>query len=167
MSNNKIMIRFLKEYWAIILLAIFVILQLIIAINKTIPWIHSGFVVIEGLACTCPDATVIKGRGYLVANTPDSLKEFSLDYSEVWFTERPYVAPDYLGSKQYVVFGHIVGKKRAGECDAWNPLFEVRYFYQNNLFVKITLRVLIIFQLLFLFIFIKRKIHKSFFKSKI
>ncbi|MFY0675268.1 MAG: hypothetical protein JXQ87_17870 [Bacteroidia bacterium] len=79
----------------------------------------------KGLVCTCPDESVIKGQEYLKSITPDSLKAFNLDFSEIYVTERPSTNYDHMGVKTYLINGKVIGKKRVYEKAKWNPLFQV------------------------------------------
>jgi hypothetical protein len=80
---------------------------------------------VKGLACTCPDEKVISGVQYLKSITPDSLKKYNLEYSEIFVSERPSAGIDYMGVNEYVIKGEVVGKKRVSNYDPWNPYVKV------------------------------------------
>ena len=86
---------------------------------------HWGHLKVSGLACTCPDETVVGGQLYLRSVTPDSLKQYDLDYSEIYVTERPFTNKDPMGVDLYIIEGQVIGKDRVGERDPWNPKFRV------------------------------------------
>ncbi len=99
-----------------------------------------GEIKVDGLACTCPDEKVISGNLYLRTVTPDSLKKYNLDYSEIYVTERPYTQHDVMGIDGYIISGRVIGKKRVSEFDPWNPLVRVDKWREvdilNNLVIK-------------------------------
>lgn len=84
-----------------------------------------GQIKVSGLACTCPDETVVNGQFYLRSITPDSLKIYDLDYSEIYVTEKPYTTIDPMGIDLYIIKGKVIGKDRVSEGDPWNPIFRV------------------------------------------
>ena len=95
-----------------------------------------GTVKVDGLACTCPDAAVLSGRLYLRASTPDSLRAYALDYSEVFLTQRPSTSTDRMGGKSYFITGRVVGKQRVSQYDRWNPVIQVEAWEPNYPFIK-------------------------------
>ncbi|RXK62617.1 hypothetical protein ESA94_06360 [Lacibacter luteus] len=98
--------------------------QLIIFSDYISPF-HWGHLKVSGLACTCPDETVEGGQLYLKNITPDSLKKYNLDYSEIYVTERPSTNIDPMGVDLYIIEGRVIGKDRVSEGDPWNPKFRV------------------------------------------
>ncbi len=84
-----------------------------------------GQLKVSGLACTCPDETVVSGQLYLRTITPDSLKKYDLDYSEIYVTEKPYTDIDPMGVDLYMIQGQVIGKDRVSEGDPWNPKVRV------------------------------------------
>ena len=86
---------------------------------------HRGHIKVSGLACTCPDESVVSGQLYLRTITPDSLKKYDLDYSEIYVTERPSTFLDPMGVDLYMIEGQVIGKDRVSEKDPWNPKFRV------------------------------------------
>jgi len=80
---------------------------------------------VSGLACTCPDETVVNGLPYLKKITPDSLKKYDLDYSEIYVTDRPNTDIDPMGVDMYIIKGQVIGKDRVSERDPWNPIVRV------------------------------------------
>ena len=87
--------------------------------------IQWGQIKVSGLACTCPDEKVLSGQLYLKNNTPDSLKKYDLDYSEIYVTDRPSTNIDPMGVDIYIIKGQIIGKDRVSEGDPWNPIVRV------------------------------------------
>lgn len=73
----------------ILLIGGLILLGQIIYFRDYISPFHWGQLKVSGLACTCPDETVVGGRLYLRSITPDSLKQYELDYSEIYVTEPP------------------------------------------------------------------------------
>jgi hypothetical protein len=57
-----------------------------------------GQLKVAGLACTCPDVSVVGGRFYLRSITPDSLRKYNIDYSEVFVANKPASDADPMGS---------------------------------------------------------------------
>ena len=100
------------------------IIQLFVFRDHIFP-IQWGQLKVSGLACTCPDETVVNGRLYLRTITPDSLKKFDLDYSEIYVTDKPYTDIDPMGADLYMIEGQVIGKDRVSEGDPWNPKFRV------------------------------------------
>ena len=84
-----------------------------------------GQIKVKGLACTCPDEKVISGIQYLKSITPDSLKLYEMDYSEIFVSERPSAGIDYMGVNEYIIKGEVIGKKRVSNYDPWNPYVKV------------------------------------------
>ena len=87
--------------------------------------IQWGQLKVSGLACTCPDERVVNGLPYLKNITPDSLKKYDLDYSEIYVTDRPHTDIDPMGVDIYIIKGQVIGKDRVSEGDPWNPIVRV------------------------------------------
>lgn len=87
--------------------------------------LHWGHLKVSGLTCTCPYETVVSGRLYLRSITPDSLKQYELDYSEIYVTERLSTNIDPMGVDLYNIEGQVIGKDRVSEGYPWNPKFKV------------------------------------------
>lgn len=103
-----------------------ILLGQLIYFSDYISPIHWGNIKVSGLACTCPDETVIAGQLYLRSITPDSLKQYEMDYSEIYVTERPTTKIDPMGVDFYIIEGKIIGKDRVYEgSKSWNPKFRV------------------------------------------
>lgn len=81
---------------------------------------------IRTILCTCPDASVEKGQNYLRLITPDSLKKYNLDYSEIYLTGNTPKFPDSFSNGPFIIKGKIVGKKRVSVESDWNPLFKIK-----------------------------------------
>lgn len=150
--------RTFTKYWLFIIWLVFIVFQMTKFWDNIIPNFNKDFIVTKGLVCTCPDATVIKGKDYLISNTPDSLKKFNIDYSEIWFTETPQTSWDYQAKGKYIVYGQVIGKNQVSKSDTWNPLFEVKSFKEYDPFFDNVLRIIIISQILILILLIRRKI---------
>ena len=96
--------------------------------------IQWGQLKVSGLACTCPDETVVSGRLYLRTITPDSLKKYDLDYSEIYVTEKPYTDIDPMGVDLYMIKGQVIGKDRVYEgAKKWNLKFKVDKWREVNI----------------------------------
>ncbi|MFN6944152.1 MAG: hypothetical protein ACK4ND_04325 [Cytophagaceae bacterium] len=143
--------------WLILTWSFLVVYQLALLWNNLIPDFRNSHFITEGLVCTCPDAKVVKGKEYLISNTPDSLKKFNLDYSEIYFTQRPGSFLDYQESGRYIVYGEIIGKRRVSDMDTWNPLIAVKSFKEDDIFFDNLLRTIIILQIIVLIIIIKQR----------
>lgn len=118
---------------------------------------HWGEIKVKGLACTCPDETVVNGQLYLKANTPDSLKKYDLDYSEIYVTERPSSDFDPMGVDLYMIKGEIIGKDRVSEYDPWNPKFRVDKWRELDVLTDWAVKGLLIGQLIIIGILFLRK----------
>ena len=97
----------------------------LIYFSDNISPIHWGQLKVSGLACTCPDEKVVSGQLYLRSITPDSLKKYDLDYSEIYVSERPSTDFDPMGVDLYIIEGQVIGKDRVSEGDPWNPKFKI------------------------------------------
>ena len=103
---------------------------------------------VKGLACTCPDESVLKGQEYLKSITPDSLKALNLDFSEIYVTERPSSDFDYLGVNTYLINGKVIGKKRVDSKANWNPLFQVSKWTEFSSQAIWIIRITILIQMI-------------------
>ncbi|MDA8565168.1 hypothetical protein N9X97_01240 [Schleiferiaceae bacterium] len=102
-----------------------ILLGQIIYFSDYISPFHWGQIKVSGLACTCPDETVVNGQLYLKSITPDSLKKYDLDYSEIYVSVRPSTKIDPMGVDLYIIEGQIIGKDRVHEGDPWNPKLKI------------------------------------------
>jgi hypothetical protein len=119
---------------------------------------HWGQIKVSGLACTCPDETVVNGQLYLKSITPDSLKKYDLDYSEIYVTERPVTNFDPMGVDLYIIKGTVIGKKRVSEFDRWNPKIKVESWKEINLITDWGIKLFIMIELLvFVLLLLKRR----------
>ena len=128
---------------------------LILLIEMFVFWEHIspilwGKLKISGLACTCPDESVDKGRLYLRFITPDSLKKYNLEYSEIYVTEVPSTKVDPMGADQYIITGSVIGKDRVSDTDPWNPKVKVEKWRPIRLIPDLIIKGLFIIQLLIL-----------------
>lgn len=110
-----------------------------------------GELKVSGQACTCPDEKVVNGQAYLRAITPDSLKRYDIDYSEIYVTERPATRLDPMGSDQYIIKGSVIGLKRVSESDPWNLELKVNKWREVDILYDLVIKVFFFMQL-FLFI---------------
>lgn len=119
----------------------------------------SNKIVVKGISCTCPDAEVISGESYLKTITPDSLKKYNLDYSEIYFEEGISTSSDPMGVSEYIVTGKVIGKESISERDAhYYPLFKIDN-YQDAFFhniLKWIIRGLLIFEVVALYTMLKK-----------
>lgn len=109
-----------------------------------------GQIKVSSLACTCPDEEVINGQFYLKAITPDSLKLYNLDYSEIYVSEQPNTDIDLLGGpKLSIIKGPVIGKRRVSKNDPWNPIVRVDERREVDILKDWGLKALFFAQLLF------------------
>ena len=134
--------------------------QLIIFRDYISPF-HWGNIKVSGLACTCPDERVLGGRLYLRTITPDSLKKFNLDYSEIYVTERPFTDRDPMGVDLYIIEGQVIGKDRVSENDPWNPKLRVDKWREVDILIDWLVKGLFFGQLLILLILLRRSRNKN------
>lgn len=124
--------------------------------------IHWGQIKVSGLACTCPDETVVNGRLYLRSITPDSLKQYNLDYSEIYVTEPPSTDLDPMGVDLYIIKGQVIGKDRVSEFDSWNPKVKVESWREVNVFADMGIKTLLFIEILAIVLLIVRiKVYKK------
>ncbi len=151
MNVKGYILKSLAILWSLLL-----VFQIIYLWNMIKPRLGNDHIVTKGMACTCPDATVIVGQDYLKDNTPDSLKRFDLDYTEVYFDERPATNWDPMGVDKYIVYGTIIGKERVSDTSLWNPVFQVTSFVEEDLDVINFFRIAILVQIVIvIFIFLQ------------
>jgi len=125
-----------------------IILTQFIYFHDSLSPFYWGHIKVSGLACTCPDEKVLNGHSYLRYITPDSLKKYDLDYSEIYVTERPYSSYDPMGVDSYIIEGEIIGKDRVYKGDRWNPKFKVSKWREDFILLDWIIRFLIFCQLL-------------------
>jgi hypothetical protein len=142
-----------------LILGSIIILSQIVLFRNYLPFI-SHKIVVNGIKCTCPDAEVISGETYLKTITPDSLKKYDLNYSEIYFEEGISTTSDPMGVHQYIVTGKVIGKQSISKGDEnYYPLFRIDEYYNaflHNVF-KWIIRGLLLFELYVLYAMIKRK----------
>lgn len=120
-----------KKQWIYIVFG-FIILTEIIYFNDYLIPIQWGQLKVSGQACTCPDNKVVNGSLYLRSITPDSLKQYDIDYSEIYVTSEPN---NYYNQEIYLIKGKVIGKERVSKTDPWNLVLEVdtwRYLPMGN-----------------------------------
>ena len=140
-----------------------IILSQLVLFRNYLPFLSQKLIV-KGIWCTCPDAAVISGKNYLKSITPDSLKKYDLDYSEIYFEEGISTSSDPMGVSQYIITGKVIGKESISEGDGhYYPLFKIENysdaFFYNIL--KWIIRGLLIFEVVALYRMIKRKTKKQ------
>jgi hypothetical protein len=148
-----------KRQLKIIIIGSIIILTQVVLFRNYLPYL-SHKIVVKGIKCTCPDAKVIKGEGYLKSITPDSLKRYNLIYSEIYFEKGISTSYDPMGVHQYIVTGKVIGKESISEGDEhYYPLFRIDDYYDaflHNIF-KWIIRVLLFIELIVLIAMVKRK----------
>lgn len=132
----------------------FLLLLQFIYFSDYISPVQWGSLKVRGLACTCPDETVVRGNTYLRMITPDSLKKYNLDYSEIYVTEQPTTDIDPMGVDEYIIEGEVIGKARVYEGDSWNPKFRVDKWRAVNIYKDWTVKLFLFVQLVVWGIFI-------------
>ena len=123
--------------------------------------VHWSEIKVSGLACTCPDETVVNGQFYLRSITPDSLKEYNLNYSEIYVSERPSTDLDPMGVDLYFIKGKVIGKDRVSENDPWNPKLKIDSWRSVNLLKDWGTKALIIIELLIFCIILSRMLNSE------
>lgn len=123
--------------------------------------LHWGQIKVSGLACTCPDESVVGGQLYLRTITPDSLKKYDLDYSEIYVSGRPYTEIDPMGVDLYIIEGVVIGKDRVCEADPWNPKFRVDKWREVDIFKEWEVKGIFFLQLIIWLILIRYTIYKA------
>jgi hypothetical protein len=121
-------------------------------------------IVITNQWCTCPNARVLSGRNYLKTITPDSLKKYDLDYSEMFIENDISTSSDPMGVKHYLVTGEIIGKGSISEGDEnYYPLFKIDSYYEAFLFdiVKWSIMGLLLIESFILYRLVKRKMNDA------
>ncbi|MEZ4824901.1 MAG: hypothetical protein R3C61_01205 [Bacteroidia bacterium] len=122
---------------------------------------HWGQMKVSGLACTCPDETVVSGQLYLRSITPDSLKKYDLDYSEIYVSERPSTDIDPMGVDLYIIEGQLMGKDRVSEGDPWNPKLKIDKWREVDLLKDWGVKGLFFVQLFIWLIIIRQTRNKN------
>lgn len=116
-----------------------------------------GHIKVKGLACTCPDETVLQGSDYLESHTPDSLKKYDLDFSEIYVSERPSNSLDPMGVDEYWIKGEVNGKQRVYEKAPWNLLLKVESWLPAKPHSQNAIYGLLVIELLILVFLIRPK----------
>ena len=140
---------------------------LILLIEIFVFWEHLspilwGKLKVSGLACTCPDESVDKGRLYLRFITPDSLKRYKMNYSEIYVSEPIDNPMDPMGVDQYLITCRVIGKHRVDNYSPWNPKVKIEKWRPIRMIPDLIIKGLFIIQLLILgWIVIKIKNKKG------
>mgnify|MGYP007014123810 CR=1 FL=1 len=122
---------------------------------------HWGHIKVSGLACTCPDEIVVSGQLYLKAITPDSLKKYDLDFSEIYVSERPSTDIDPMGVDLYIVEGQIIGKDRVSKGAPWNPKLKIDKWREVDILKECGVKGLFFGQLFIWLIMIRHTRNKT------
>lgn len=117
-----------------IIIGSIIIITQVVLFRNYLPFL-SNKIVVNGISCTCPDAEVISGEKYLRSITPDSLKRYDLNYSEIYFEDGISTTSDPMGVHQYIVTGQVIGKESISEGDEnYYPLFRIDDYYDEFLY---------------------------------
>lgn len=139
---------------------LFLLVQLFFFSDYLSP-IHWGQLKVSGLACTCPDEKVVNGQLYLRSITPDSLKKYDLDYSQIYVTEKPYTDIDPMGADLYIIKGQVIGKDRVSEGDSWHPKVRVDKWREVDILKDWAVKILFFGQLIILIIVLRQSRNKN------
>ncbi len=123
--------------------------------------IHWGQIKVSGLACTCPDEKVISGKLYLRKITPDSLRKYNLNYSEIFVTEIPSTDTDPMGVDLYIIKGKVIGKDRVSKNAPWHPKILVKEWREVNILKDWLIKILFFGQLIIFVILLNKIKSKS------
>jgi len=146
-----------KQQKTLIISGLILVSQIFIFRDYILPF-NWGQIKVSGLACTCPDETVVNGHLYLKSITPDSLKKYDLDYSEIYVTERPVTNFDPMGVDLYIIKGTVIGKERVSKFDRWNPKVKIEYWKEVSFVTALCIKILLLIELLiFGLLIMKRK----------
>lgn len=138
-----------------------ILLGQVIYFSDYISPFHWGHMKVNGLACTCPDVTVVSGQLYLRSITADSLKKYNLDYSEIYVSERPSTKIDPMGVDLYIIEGQVIGKDRVSKVDPWNPKLKIDKWREVDLLKDWGVKGLFFGQLFIWFIMIRQTRNKN------
>lgn len=150
-----------KSQRKVLLIGGFVLFGQIVLFSDYISPFYWGQIKVSGLACTCPDESVLGGQLYLKTITPDSLKKYDLDYSEIYVTERPYTKFDPQGVDDYIIEGQVIGKERVSEGDPWNPKIRVDKWREVEILKSLGVKGLFFSQLIIWLVFWRRAGKKN------
>jgi hypothetical protein len=151
----------LERQKKILIIGGFVLISQLIIFSDYISPFHWGHLKVSGLACTCPDVSIVGGNLYLRTITPDSLKKYTLDYSEIYVTERPYTKNDPQGVDLYIIEGKVIGKDRVSEGDPWNLKFRVDKWREVNILNSWGVKVFFFVQVLIWLILVRQSRIKN------
>ena len=149
----------MKKRQLTFIIGVILILAQIVLFRNYLPFV-SNKIVVKGIRCTCPDAEVKSGASYLKSITPDSLRKYNLNYSEIYFENEISTTSDPMSVHQYIITGEIIGKKSISEGDGnYYPLFKIHDYYDAFSYTisKWIIYGLLIFELFALYAIVKRK----------
>lgn len=141
-----------KKTKILLIISSIILLQLFFFRDYIFP-IQWGQLKVSGLSCTCPDETVVNGQFYLRSITPDSLKQYNLDYSEIYVTEKPSTYNDPMGADLYFIKGQVIGKDRVSENDSWNPLVKVEKWREVDIIKDYLVKLFLLIQLIIIAVY--------------
>jgi len=147
----------MKSRTKFLIVGTLILLGQLVIFRDYISPIQWGQIKISGLACTCPDETILNGQWYIMSITPDSLKKYDLDYSEIYVTERPTTEFDPMGVDDYIIKGKVIGKERVSEMDNWNPIMKVDEWREIDLIKDWSIKILFFGQVIILLTIIRRR----------
>jgi|ERR1051326_1944790 hypothetical protein len=138
----------------IILIAIPVLLLQVYFFSDYLSPVMWGEIKVRGLACTCPDETVVNGSLYLRYITPDSLRRYEIDYSEIYTDNGVISVPgDPMGNELYIIKGIVVGKDRVDKGDLWNLRIKVKEWHHVNMIANLFVKFIFAFEVIILAVF--------------
>ena len=147
-----------KRQLSIIIGSIIILAQVVLFRNY-LPFLTNK-IIITNQWCTCPNARVLSGSNYLKTITPDSLKKYDLDYSEMYIENDISTSSDPMGVRHYLVTGEIIGKESISEDDGhFYPLFRIDNYNWAILYniIKWVIIGLLLIEIFILFRMLKMK----------
>lgn len=142
-----------------IIIGSLIILAQVVLFKNYIPFLTNK-IIITNQWCTCPNARVLSGENYLKTITPDSLKKYDLDYSEMYIKNDISTSSDPMGVEHYLVTGEIIGKESISEGDDnFYPLFKIDKYNDAFLYniIKWFIWGLLLIESYLLYRWVKRK----------
>lgn len=146
-----------------IIIGSIIILAQVALFRNYLPFLTNK-IIVTNQWCTCPDTRVLSGRNYLKTITPDSLKKYDLDYSEMYIENDISTSSDPMGVRQYLVTGEIIGKESISEGDEnYYPLFRIDDYHDAFLYniFKWFIWGLLLIESYILYRLVKRKMNDA------
>lgn len=144
-----------------IIIGSIIILAQIVLFKNYIPFLINE-IIITNQWCTCPNARVLIGKNHLKSITPDSLKKYNIDYSEMYIENEISTPSDPMGVEHYLVTGEIIGKESILDGDKnYFPIFRINNYHKVFLYKILRWFIwgLLLFEFFILFRLFKRKIN--------